>query len=577
MRKFFSIDEIKTAECMGFTISEDLKTVIADVDYTSKVALFEFIKICDRFLLEGVNQKAKRDLIFPQIKQAFDRSYQTFINTFQPEKLYEQIGRKLYEHQIETLWLYQKKRINLCSFEQGLGKTIFAASVSKLFRIPRTIVVCPSLVKWNWVKDLGGEWGFNDMFFTVYDSKKTAMALMHERFVIINYEMLGKFYKELTFKDCGHIILDECHKIKRTTTLAYKNVKKLIDHYPDARVTLLTGTPVTNRIVDLFSYLKIAKHPLGDNFLKFKERYTVGKQKILGSQNEAELYARISNFMVRKKTEECIDLPELRKTRYYFDMSDEHVKEYKAEMDSLYEAQQMLAEVEEQINKMVADPYHDKEELKHLRNQKKELGFRSRGNINTMNRICANAKIPNIIKLIDNLNEQDEKVIVFAGYTETLETLKKHYGDSAVLINGAVPALKRQQYIDEFKKNPKVKVFIAQFIAGGIGINLVNSSKVIFCNLPFTPDWVEQPMKRAHRGGQVKDVDIMFTLIPDSIDERIYGMLESKGNDINKVVDRNKEHKLEFGSVQKQLFNDLIQDYKKQNNIQSNKEEFIKV
>ncbi|RLI45730.1 hypothetical protein DRO61_10170, partial [Candidatus Bathyarchaeota archaeon] len=310
--KMFNDNELETARCLGFDVSEDYQKIIAKIDTTSREAMKEFLLMCDEGLMKSPAQRVKNKALMSQIKEAYVASYNKFMSEFKPDQLYSSVGRKLYKHQIETLWEYQKKKVNLCSFEQGLGKTIFAASISKLFKINRTIVVGPSLVKWNWFKDLSEDWGYNGMFFSVLDAKKSMEAMMHERFVITNYEMINKFWKTLTSKDCGHIIIDECHYAKNHGSGRSKSVQKLIKRYPNARVTLLTGTPVTNRVTDLFAYLKIAQHPLGSNFTKFKAKYALGTRKIVGVQNPEDLRAKISNFIVRKKTQECIDLPELR-------------------------------------------------------------------------------------------------------------------------------------------------------------------------------------------------------------------------------------------------------------------------
>ena len=723
MIKPFNEEQIHAAQCMGFEVSEDCNKVVAKIDTTSKEAMLEFLRYCDRGLIESPAQLPQRKVIFGKLKEAYSESYKQFIKDFEPHKLYDDVGRKLYKHQIDTLWLYQKKKINLCSFEQGLGKTIFAASISKLFKVPRTIVVGPSLVKWNWVKDLSDDWGYNEMFFTVLDSQKSMEAIMHERFVITNYEMINKFWSRLTSKDCGHIIIDECfsydtpiltdkgtlpigyvvenkidcrvlsrnhnngslefnniafygrkerkerfvtiyyeygeltctenHKIftrdrgyvkaidlssddyvekteekyihcyeddedfmskhksnyYRVMNVSYndrddkyvydievennhnfyadnilvhnchyaknhssgrsKAVQKLIKHYPKARVTLLTGTPVTNRVTDLFAYLKIGGHPLGKNFTQFKAKYAKGKQKITGVKNPEDLRMRISNFIVRKKTQECIDLPELRVSKYYFDMNDSDVKEYNKMMDELYEVEQQFQALNDKLKAHKAgDIVLSKNEKGDIHKDLRDLRMKKNSSIHTMNRLCANAKIPNIIKLVDNLNEQEEKVIVFSGYREPMDRLKEHYGDKAVIIDGSVPAKERQNRIDRFKEDPTCTVFIAQFIAGGIGINLTNCRKTIFTNFPFTPDLIEQPMKRSHRGGQKRDVDILFTMIPESIDERIYGIIQSKGDDINKIIDHDKSDKMEYGSLKEKLFESQFTNYEKKHNIQ---------
>jgi len=183
--------------------------------------------------------------------------------------------------------------------------------------------------------------------------------------------------------------------------------------------------------------------------------------------------------------------------------------------------------------------------------------------------LCSEAKIPDVIKLIKKLNSEGEKVIVFSFFKTVLNQLKEELGNSSVLIDGSVSSLKRRNRIDKFKKRTEVQVFLGQVIAAGIGINLVNARKVIFMDMGFTPDLLEQPYKRAHRMGQTKDVEVMYTMIPNSIDQRIYDLIESKTDDINAAIDHKKAGVVEYGSLEKKLFKSLIQDYEKKNNIKT--------
>jgi SWI/SNF-related matrix-associated actin-dependent regulator 1 of chromatin subfamily A len=373
-----------------------------------------------------------------------------------------------------------------------------------------------------------------------------------------------------------HIIIDEAHYAKSTHSLRAKNLHKVIKHFPKARVTFLTGTPIKNRITDIFSLLKMSGHPMGKNFVEFKRRYARGDgQKITGMKNVSDFRLKLSNWMLRKKSEEELNLPDLVIKRYFFEMNDKSTKQYQEVIREMYEAQKDATEMALEMVQVKADLAITHKEGNALR--KKRLVYlkkaiprakmKSRGNIMTLNRLCSESKIPDVIKLVKSLNDQGEKVIVFSFFKTILEQLKDDLGNVAVLIDGSVPALKRRNRIDKFKKRTEVQVFLGQVIAAGIGINLVNARKVIFMDMGFTPDLLEQPYKRAHRLGQTRDVEVMYTMIPDSIDERIYRLIESKTNDINSAIDHKKAGVVEYGSLEKKLFKSLIQEYEKKNNI----------
>jgi SWI/SNF-related matrix-associated actin-dependent regulator 1 of chromatin subfamily A len=398
---------------------------------------------------------------------------------------------------------------------------------------------------------------------------------MNEAFIIVNYESIKKYYEHIIKAEIDHIIIDEAHYIKNSQTDKFKNVKKVISKFPKARVTFLTGTPIKNRITDMFALLKLSGHPMGKNFVEFKRRYARGNgQKITGMKNVPDFRLKLSNWMLRKKAEEELNLPELQIKRYFFEMSDSSTKKYQEVIREMYEAGKSAAELTIELEELKVkisikggNNRANTQRLVYVRNEKKRATMKSRGNIMTLNRVCSESKIPSVIKLVKSLNEQGEKVVVFSFFKTVLNQLKDELGNKAVLIDGSVSAIKRRNRIDKFKKKVEVQVFLGQVIAAGIGINLVNARKVIFMDMGFTPDLLEQPYKRLHRMGQTKDVEVMYTMIPDSIDERIYRLIENKTDDINAAIDHKKAGVVQYGSLEKKLFKSLIQDYELKNNI----------
>lgn len=542
----WSDNEMELADCLGITLKEGC--YYCDIRNTINKSLFHFLQSCFPSIMLSNDSVHFRKELFARLKKMYEDLYAEFTNTHYPSLGYE---KELYDHQKEALAQMMYRRVTLLSFEQGLGKTLTSASFSKLLKINRTIVVCPTLVKWNWLEDMTNDWGYDPLLWTILDrvKSKCLYAFLTERFVVVNYEMIEKYFDYLTRAKVDHIIFDECHLIKNTNTRRFKHSKKLVDKFPNARVTLLSGTPFTNRIVDMFGYLKIAKHPLGKSLVKFRSKYAIttgGRStKVLGAKNVDDLRIKISNFMIRRKADECLDLPPLMIKNYYFDVG-ELEGEYKAKMEE-------LAELKKEYDKLEGV-------------EKAKKGTEMKGNIHTLNRLASESKIRPIIKLIDTLWEEGKKVIVFSGYTAPLDQLEEHYKDRAVKINGSVGAHKRQTLIDKYKKDPNCHVFLGNFKAAGVGINLVNANHVIFMNFPFTPDDLEQPYKRAHRIGQKEKVHVYYTIGRGTIDEHVYGIIKDKSRDINQLIDNNK-NVVNYGSLESQLFNSLIAQYNKSKGI----------
>ncbi|PCI96633.1 MAG: hypothetical protein COB15_09605 [Flavobacteriales bacterium] len=556
-KHLWTVDEVEIAECLW--LRRDQNLFYADIRKVEPYALHSFmVKIFPKAMTSpGMIQY--RTQLGKHLRKMYNDSYGEFIDNYYSKTNYP---KELYVHQKRSLSYMLHKQYNLLSFEQGLGKTITAATISKVLSIPRTIIICPSLVKWNWFHDMTGDWGFNELYWTIIDANKSkSIYAFRERFVVINYEMVQKHLKYLTKDEVGHIIIDECHMIKNhKTKTRYKPIDELVKAFPKARVTLLSGTPVTNRVNDLFSYCKLTKHPLGKNFTKFKDRYTITSgmrgNKVIGSKNLDDLRLRMSNFMIRKKTEECLDLPKLIINKYYFEVG-EFKQEYDQALEEFYNSKKRydLASASE----------------------KGKASIEMKANIHTLNRLAATAKVSHISGLVDKLWNEGRKAIVFAGYKAPLHELQQIYGDKCVMIDGSVPAHKRQQMIDKFKTDPNCHVFIGNFRAAGIGINLVNAKDVIFMNFPFTPDLLEQPYKRAHRIGQTENVNVYYTIGKDTIDEHIFEMIVNKTQDINNLVDKDRKGVVHYNALGNMMFSKLVQDYEKKAGLQSTQSGFVSV
>lgn len=347
------------------------------------------------------------------------------------------------------------------------------------------------------------------------------------------------------------VLVSNCHLAKNHKTRRYGNVSRLVERFPKARVTMLSGTPITNRINDMFAYFKLTGHALGNNESYFKRRYLERsngeKGKIIGAKNIPELTVRNSNFMIRKKAEECLDLPPLIINKYYLE-DTEITDEYREVLEDMYKTKMALSETGDA--KTVG-----------------QLEMQMDSNVHSLNRILATAKAKSIIELVDKIRSEGRKVIVFATYKSALAALEEHYKHHCVKIVGDVDSHKRHVLIEKFKNDPECFLFLGNVKAGGVGTNLVNSSDVIFMNFPFTPDDIEQPQKRSHRIGQTKPVNVYYTIVKNSIDEHIYKLIVDKSNDINYVLDKGKKGVVNYGSVTSKLFRSLINQYAEDNNL----------
>lgn len=537
-KPYWSDEDVLNASCLGLVFNEERGSYIIDVRTISRKATMFFLKMAFPAIIESPSYAVYRGKIFNELKAMYQQVYTDYMTHYHPKAKYT---RELFEHQKNTLAFSINKQYNLWALDMGLGKTITAATMSKITECRRTIIICPTLVKWNWFEDMTRFWGYNPMYWTILDANKSkCIKAFEERFVVLNYEMITKFKDYLLRDEINHIIIDECHYIKNIASQRGKAVIELIKSAPKARLTMLSGTPITNRINDMFSYLKLSHHPLGKSKSVFEEKYTVkvGRSKVVGAKNLSDLRGKTSNLMIRLKSEDCLDLPPMIITNYFF----EH-----EELDEYNEELKLLKEKKEKY-----DSLHGTEKTK--------MNNEIKNNIHTLNRLVATSKVNQVKLLIDSLVEEGEKVIVFSGYKDPINNLEKIYGNRCVKIDGSVNPHKRHELINRFKEKDECMVFLGNMKAAGIGINLVNARHVIMMNFPFTPEQIEQAQKRSHRTGQKRTVNIYYTIAKGTIDEHIFDLLSGKADDINELIDNDNKAVIKYGDLPGELFKKLLEN-----------------
>jgi hypothetical protein len=149
----------------------------------------------------------------------------------------------------------------------------------------------------------------------------------------------------------------------------------------------------------------------------------------------------------------------------------------------------------------------------------------------------AAAKVGATSDFVSGAIDQGEKVIVFSCFDEPLQTLAKDFGESAVLLTGRTPTSKRQALVDRFQEEDSVRVFLANIIAGGIGLNLTAASQVVFNDLDWVPANHWQAEDRAYRIGQTRTVNVTYVIGTGTIDDFVQTVLETKGALVNAVVE----------------------------------------
>lgn len=528
--------EIMLAECFSFTLEQDAKgftgVIIADPMVTTQQSMREFIRLSFKSFSESITEIDRREKFFTRLSELYNYLQQGCLGAAAEKLPY---FNKMYAHQHEGLFLSYFKQFNFLAYEMRLGKSITSASISRVHGLARTVIVCPANAKWGWFRDLTRNWGFNEMYFTILDSSKSRTIIaFNERFVIVNYDVLGKFKEFIIKGGVDHFIFDECHRLKNHLSQRFKISHEIVKQFPKARITLLSGTPIPNRFNDLFSYFVLTGHKLGNSYKKFVDEYTTkiasrGGERVNGARNIDDLKLKMSNFMQRKRMDECFDMPKDIPYSYVFKLDD----------------------YRDEYNKII-------EEL----SQQKDIKSLT-GNIHSLNIITCKAKMKGIIEAIEDIlselreSESPVKIVVFGSYKEPLQMLEKHFGKRCVKIDGSVPSFDRDRLRNEFTNNVEIEVLLGNYIAAGEAMELSIASDWMCINFPLTPKEFNQAKFRIKHPEKPKPNRYHHTMCEESIDEYIYDIIIDKEKDINALIDGGKDV-LERSNITELLIEKLL-------------------
>ena len=400
--------------------------------------------------------------------------------------------------------------------DMGLGKTTSTIIAALETGSKKILIVCPASLKINWQREIEN---YSDRPVFICEGKK--FSTEHD-FVIINYDILKNFHdpksKELTLlEQCNFdlVILDEAHMISNAQAQRTKIINSFVKKIN--RVWLLTGTPMTSRPMNYYNLLSIIESPVAQNWMAYAIRYCQGYQfkagnrkvwNVSGASNLEELRDRTSKQILRRLKEEVLDLPDKIITPVYLRLQS---KEYENLMGEYYD-------------------WYDKNP-----DQSSSLTVQF-SKLMKVRKVIANEKTRQTIEFAENILEQGKKVIIFTNFTDSLQTIYQHFGKQAVYLDGSCSNSVRQQAVDQFQNEEKIKVFVGNLKAAGVGLTLTSAEVVIMNDLSFVPAEHAQAEDRAYRYGQKSNVLVYYPLYENTIEGAIYDILNKKKEIIRTVM-----------------------------------------
>lgn len=454
------------------------------------------------------------------------------------------IDESIKDYQRAGVWYISRNASGvLVGDEMGLGKTLTALAAVEYMKDSPVLIVCPAVVKFNWRNELM-KW-LSGRSIYVFGAASPEQFRNDFNYYVINYDILEKYWKELTSIKFKAIICDESHYLKNYKAERTMRVAELAKNIPHK--ILLSGTPMLNRPQELISQLQIINRldEFG-GFWRFANYFCQAQKTrfgwdLSGAANMDELNQELRRrcYVRREKKQVLLDLPEKRRVDLW--IKSDNMPKYKKAESNLIEFLKESARLESEFIESIASESESEKArlIAEYRMDKAQKAKRAEAMVkmNVLSQLAAEGKIKTAKIWIDNFFEENpqKKLVVFAWHKFIIDALQNEYNCN--VITGEVESEDRTDYVKEFQENPNVKIIICNIQAGGVGITLTAADTSLFLEQGWNPGTMEQAEDRIHRIGQEYPVTIYYMLADGTIDRGKWQMIEEKRLAIKDGVD----------------------------------------
>lgn len=409
--------------------------------------------------------------------------------------------------------------------DMGLGKTVQAIAACEILRArgeaETVVVVTPASLKHQWAHEIEKYSGQRAVVLGGPSHARAAALASSAPYKILSYELTWRELHRLRDLEADILILDEAQRARNFRTRTAATLRSI----PSRHLFVLTGTPIENRLDDLYSLCQLLDPgilgPLWRFNLEFHQQGSKGK--VRGAKNMSRLRETIAPVLLRRRKETVLDqLPELTEQTRYTPLTQDQ-EDYEAECRA--EAARLLA---------IADkrPLTPREE-KLLQ----AALLKARQACDAMELAVpkcpkpASPKLDEFEAYVAEIAAQGtHKILVFSEWVEMLKLAASRLDKLGIrwtMLTGSVPTEKRPALLDGFRTDPTLQVLLSSD-AGGVGLNLQVASYVVHLDLPWNPARLDQRTSRAHRLGQTRGVSVTYFCSEKGIERGIEGTLAGK-------------------------------------------------
>jgi len=429
------------------------------------------------------------------------------------------IHADLYPYQKEGIEFALYRKSAIIADEMGLGKTLQAMGTAvlkkQIFGFKKTLVVCPASIKEQWKSEIEKFTSEKTLIVSGFPHERAQMYLNTEcYFVIVNYETVMRDHMAINKAGFDFMILDEVQRAKNYETKTADSLKRI-----DVKHTLaITGTPIENRLIDIFSIMGILDPEFFGPLWEFSYQYCLfdpeRMNKINGYYNLQKLNKKLDSILIRREKRKVIEqLPNLQQINIPVSLSP-----LQADYHGSYA--RGLAQI---IRKKFLTPY-DLQKMQLLLASMRMVCDSTYLIDDSTNESPKLEELRHILLNKLDVQNREVKIIIFSEWVKVhklVGQLLRENNIGFVELNGKIPVAKRGDLIRKFETNPQYKIFLSTE-AGGSGLNLQIADTLINFELPWNPAKKNQRIGRIDRLGQKSSKLTIYNFITrNSIETQI--------------------------------------------------------
>jgi SNF2 family DNA or RNA helicase len=440
-----------------------------------------------------------------------------------------------------TLRPYQQRGLSWLAFlsslglgscladDMGLGKTVQLLAMESLQRhddphTGPTLLLCPMSLVGNWQRE-AARFTPGVRVYAHHGGARLRGDALREHLedtdlVVTTYATATRDIDELAGYRWNRVVLDEAQAVKNSLSQGAKAVRRLEAGHRVA----LTGTPVENRLAELWSIMDFLNPGLLGSSELFRTRYAIPVERYGQTEPAQRLRAITRPYVLRRlKTDPTVidDLPEKIEIKQYCQLTTEQGSLYRSIVDDMLEKIENTEGIERRGNVLAAMAKLKQvcNHPSHLLHDRSPIGARS-------------GKVIRLEEILEEILAEGDRVLCFTQFTEFAEMLVPHlaarFGQDVLYLHGGTPKKRRDEMVARFQSGDGPSIFLLSLKAGGTGLNLTAANHVVHLDRWWNPAVENQATDRAFRIGQQRTVQVRKFICTGTLEEKIDDMIEQK-------------------------------------------------